>query len=409
VSLISLQTGLELAALHSKAVDYVKTGEAAQMPKRLRPKKWPHFMEKRHKPKDTIYQSGKILGKLFDKVETVNFQPQYNQPFDKRILQAYTLDNAMLKSARQIKSKYDTAMRRLMAQQDIKTEFEIWSTFVLSRPRVGSDYKVQEEIARLSDGLKDTFRAVCITEAGSKEFTILGPFVACMYKVTKEEIDIALAECAEFRIVGGQQVPCRKMEPKYMPLMSFPWLFENELGRIATGIEFAEDLEDLGLSSLVLREPGQSRKRQAAPDVEDYIQQENGVIVHRGEDLDLFEQDLESLDLDGEREYIDDDARSDHLFAMGYDGELVLDTELRPTNVPTPLRSGTGVEDVVPRVIVDGLLENFEEAYEAASPQNPQFVESHNSNGLVEMADEDEEVVALGGGSSSLGKLATLN
>lgn len=30
---------------------------------------------------------------------------------------------------------------------------------------------------------------------GAKGFSVLGPFVAAMYKVTKEEIDIALAEC----------------------------------------------------------------------------------------------------------------------------------------------------------------------------------------------------------------------
>jgi RNA-dependent RNA polymerase len=90
--------------LHSKAVDYVKTGEPAQMPKRLRPGKWPHFMEKRHKPKDAQYHSKKILGQLYDKVETVNFKPQYEEPFDKRILRAYALDDALLKTVRQIKT-----------------------------------------------------------------------------------------------------------------------------------------------------------------------------------------------------------------------------------------------------------------------------------------------------------------
>lgn len=35
------------------------------MPKTLRPTKWPHFMEKRHKPKEAIYESKKILGYVF--------------------------------------------------------------------------------------------------------------------------------------------------------------------------------------------------------------------------------------------------------------------------------------------------------------------------------------------------------
>jgi len=201
---------LELAALHSKAVDYVKTGLAAEMPKRLRPRKWPHFMEKKYKPKTAIYNSTKILGQLYDKVESVDFVPQYEEPFDRRILSAYKFDNTLLKIVRQIKSQYDTAMRRIMAQQEIKTEFEVWTTFVLSRPRVGSDYKVQEEMARISETLKEQFRAICIEKAGSKDFSVLGPFVAGMYKVTKEELDIALAECRSTKIVGGREVSrCR--------------------------------------------------------------------------------------------------------------------------------------------------------------------------------------------------------
>jgi RNA-dependent RNA polymerase len=364
--------GLELAALHSKAVDYVKTGEPAQMPKRLRPAKWPHFMEKRHKPKDAQYHSGKILGQLYDKVETVNFTPQYEKPFDKRILRAYhPLDDTLLKTVRQIKTKYDTAMRRILAQQEVKTEFEIWSTFVLSKPRVGSDYKLQEEIARISDALKAQFRSVCIEKAGGKDFSILGPFVAAMYKVTKEEMDIALAECRSMKSVGGREVPRRKMEPKFMPLITFPWLFEKELGRIATGIDTSDDLEELGLATLTLGEPGQSRKRQgggAFANLDDFIQQEDGVIVHRGEELDLFRQDVDSEGVSDDGDF---DVKETHDFTRGDSGELVLATEFQILDSPIPehLLSGTGVEDVVPRTILDGF-------------EDPREMQAHETAGL---------------------------
>src|SRR3954468_8690297 len=102
--LIRSSLGIELAALHSKAVDYVKTGQPAEMPKRLRPRQWPHFMEKKFKPKSAIYHSEKILGQLYDKVESVDFVPQYEEPFDKRILRAYKLDDTLLKAVRQMKS-----------------------------------------------------------------------------------------------------------------------------------------------------------------------------------------------------------------------------------------------------------------------------------------------------------------
>ena len=323
-------------------------------------------MEKCHKPKDAQYHSQKILGQLYDKVETVNFKPQYEEPFDKRILRAYVLDDALLKTVRQIKSQYDYAMKRLLNQQEVKTEFEIWSTFVLSKPRVGSDYKLQEEIGRLSDSLKDHWRSVCIEKAGSKDFSVLGPFVAAMYKITKEEMDIALAKCRSMKIVGGREVPRRKMEPKFMPLMSFPWLFEKELGRIAAGIDTSDDLEDLALAPLTLGEPSHTRKRQGGRliDIEDYIQQEDGVIVHRGEELDLFRQDVDS---DGLSDDGNLDVRESHDFTMGDSGELVLATEFQlDSPVPEHLRSGTGVEDVVPRTILDGLDQQQEsQAYDS--------------------------------------------
>lgn len=343
-------------------------------------------MEKKHKPKSATYHSTKILGQLYDKVETVDFKPQWEGPFDKRILRAYKLDDGVLKTARQIKSKYDTAMKRLMAQQEIATEFEIWSTFVLSRPRVGSDYKIQEEIARLSDALKDQFRAECIEKAGSKEFLVLGPFAAAMYKITKEELDIALAECRATRLVSGLEVPVRKMEPKSMPLISFPWLFEKELGRIATGFDISEELDDLGLTPLVLKEPGTRKYNGGAKAEDDYIVREDGVLIHRGEELDLFhemsdtENDADESDFDEGRSR----AWDDHETTMGRDGEQVLATEFEIPQQPVPdyIRQGTGVEDVVPQVTLDGLIDPRETARRAHDYDHPDrasyFGDLHN-------------------------------
>lgn len=272
------------------------------MPKHLRPRKWPHFMDKKFKPKDQIYVSRKILGQLYDKVESVNFVPQYEYPFDERIIQAYCLDDAVLKTARQLKSKYDTAMRRVMAQHDIKTEFEVWSTFVLSKPRVGSDYKMQEEMATVSNALKDRFCKVCVEAAGGKDSEQLRPFVAAMYRVTWEEMQIALHQCRGIKIKGGKEETERKMEPKYMPLISFPWLFQDILGKIATGIEQRDDLENLGFS-FVSTTKEKSRKVTSGreeSDPDDVVETTEG-ITHRGEVLDLFGTD----DVDSEGDEIE--------------------------------------------------------------------------------------------------------
>ncbi|EEF52033.1 RNA-dependent RNA polymerase, putative [Ricinus communis] len=53
---------LQLAELHSMAVDFAKTGAPAEMPKALKPKEFPDFMERIDKK---MYISGGVLGKLY--------------------------------------------------------------------------------------------------------------------------------------------------------------------------------------------------------------------------------------------------------------------------------------------------------------------------------------------------------
>lgn len=297
------------------------------MPKRLRPRKWPHFMEKNHKPKEQIYVSTKILGQLYDKVESIDFVPQYEAPFDKRILQAYQNEYTVMETVRQLKAKYDTAVRRLMAQHEIKTEFEIWSTFVLSKPRVGSDYKVQEEMAIVSEALKDRFRRVCVVAAKGDEPNLLRPFVAAMYRVTYEEMQHALRECSEMITIGSKQVPKRKMEPKYMPLISFPWLFHDILGGIATGEERG-GLEHFGLffaSTTKKSRKVNSGREESDPD--DWIETTHG-IIHRGELLELFAPD----DVDSEGEPIGQPSRGGNMRTpttdeSGDDGNLLTEED----------------------------------------------------------------------------------
>ncbi|XP_050223876.1 RNA-dependent RNA polymerase 2 [Mercurialis annua] len=53
---------LQLADLHSMAVDFAKTGAPAEMPKALKPKEFPDFMERNEKK---MYISEGVLGKLY--------------------------------------------------------------------------------------------------------------------------------------------------------------------------------------------------------------------------------------------------------------------------------------------------------------------------------------------------------
>ncbi|KAI1140661.1 RdRP-domain-containing protein [Hypoxylon sp. FL0543] len=215
---------IELAVLHSNAVDYPKTGLEAYLKPSLRAKRFPHFMEK---APNMTYHSYKVLGKLYDLVAKVNFKPQLDGAFDERILRRYALDDAMLKTVRMIKRQHDKAMRQIMNQYDIGTEFEVWSTFVLSRPRVGSEYKMQESMEPVMINHRERFRETCIKVAGSRDTKVLYPIIAATYLVTWEEVQTVLAKTQR----EGRE---RELAANEMPFISFPWIFDCELGQIAS-------------------------------------------------------------------------------------------------------------------------------------------------------------------------------
>ncbi|KAK3330950.1 RNA dependent RNA polymerase-domain-containing protein [Apodospora peruviana] len=283
---------LRLAVLHSMAVDYVKTGVPAEWSKKLEPRKWPHFMEKARK---NSYHSGKALGQLYDMVkkETFDSRDNYKLPFDDRILSKYNLSNYMLKKARQLKTRYDIAMRRIMGQLEINTEFEVWTTFVISKPRVGTAYKLQEKVGRESVALKQMYRELCINEAGgSRDYEDLAPFVAAMYRVTSEEMRIALHEARQPHIRPDGSIGKRKITARSMPLNSFPWLFETVLGKIARDGKPAQTkLSDFVQLSIPKKPHGhvQSILDEQPEEMEmDYARTNDGQVIHRGEVLHLF-------------------------------------------------------------------------------------------------------------------------
>ncbi|KAI0204114.1 RNA dependent RNA polymerase-domain-containing protein [Astrocystis sublimbata] len=207
---------VELAHLHSNAVDYPKSGQPAYLKASLRPRSYPHFMEKPGKS----YHSGTVLGRLYDVVKKVEFHPNYNGAFDERILRRFELPDDMLRKARIIKRQHDRALRKIMNQREIGTEFEIWSTFVLTKPVVGSDYQMQETMGPIVSNHRERFRNACIRVAGSREPEVLYPFIAATYRVAWEAVQIVVREGrGEIDITADQDVP----------FISFPWVFEQEL------------------------------------------------------------------------------------------------------------------------------------------------------------------------------------
>lgn len=247
---------LKLAKLHSDAVDYSKSGVPARMERFLQPRYWPHFMEKKHKPAEQIYKSESILGQLYDMVKVIDFSPDFDTLFDSRILTAYNPGEDILREASELKEEYDAAIKRIMAQHDIRTEFEVWSTFCLSHNFDKKDWTFAEELGRVVSAVKERFRAICVQKAGGWNFEALAPFVAAMYKVTAEQVRTAVEACEEAEVDGEDEdnplaakknkaddedededdSPLPTKNKSAMPFMSFPWIFDRELGKIANGM-----------------------------------------------------------------------------------------------------------------------------------------------------------------------------
>lgn len=180
------------------------------------------------------YHSRKILGQIYDQVVRVDFTPAFTAPFDRRILEAYTLQETILDKARELKKGYDARVLRIMAQHEIQTEFEVWSTFVLSHSDLIKDYKFHETIGELSSALKDQYRDLCFKAAEVETLDQIAPFVAAMYAVTAEEMTSALKiqTNQSNNAFRGNNGPANTSSTQ-MPLISFPWIFHDVLGKIA--------------------------------------------------------------------------------------------------------------------------------------------------------------------------------
>ncbi|KAJ4298580.1 hypothetical protein N0V88_003610 [Collariella sp. IMI 366227] len=329
---------LELAQLHSTAVDYVKSGVPAIWNKKLEPRKYPHFMER---AKGRSYHSSNVLGKLYDMVGKAVFDnhENYTLPFDDRILKRYHLPDPLLKHARRVKTQYDIAMRRIMGQLEIRTEFEVYTSFVLSKPKVGSDYKTQERVGREAHGLRQRFRSLCLTTVEEQGFDQL-EFVAAMYRVTWEETRIALYEARQKHVRLNGTVGLRRVTHRSMPLISFPWLFPTEMGKIAMGAEERLSLVDIRANpqqqGLLSRPKGRAavvvNTKTTEIDLQgmDYTKTSDGQYVHRGEILHLFRHDYDDEREEGFYLGQDDEVQYpvDFKGEKGMDdGDLLLDLE----------------------------------------------------------------------------------
>lgn len=256
-------------------------------------------MEKKHIAAKRQYTSMNILGQMYDAVKHVNFVPQQEVTFDERVLNAYTIEPEMLTEATKLKSHYDAAIRRIMAQHEIKTEFECFSQFVLSHNFEKKDYDFAQELGHTMFVLQKQFKELCVEAAGGTQHEVLGPFVAAMYTVAMTEVKAAKEKQRDLLFELDEGELPDELLPENMPFVSFPWIFDQELIRIATG-KMPIGSRGQGASRMQGLSTRNRPEKSAAVDNPLVVETRTGT-VQQGEDLMLFddaktaEQEAEEL------------------------------------------------------------------------------------------------------------------
>ncbi|KAK7389041.1 hypothetical protein VNO78_23873 [Psophocarpus tetragonolobus] len=120
---------LELAELHSMAVDFAKTGAPAAMPRVLKPREFPDFMEREDKP---MYISKGVLGKLYRAIIESQMQIRYSFVWSEKLAEeaynhSFEMDGfeAFLDKASSHKEMYAQKMSSLMNFYGAETEDEM--------------------------------------------------------------------------------------------------------------------------------------------------------------------------------------------------------------------------------------------------------------------------------------------
>jgi hypothetical protein len=202
-------------------------------------------------PKNT-YTSHKILGQLYDSVQKVDFRPSQMGTFDQRVL-AHPINSILINTVRSMKTDYDESMRRIMAQHQIATEFEVWSTFVLHHSKAARDFKFHEEIGQHAKTLKDQFYDAFVKEAGGDDFEKLEPYAIVAYHITNEEYlasqkrdsNTSLARDESKFSNDSDSDESDAFSTRETTFISFPWVLQEMLQKIATRTTTLEEMDQV--------------------------------------------------------------------------------------------------------------------------------------------------------------------
>ncbi|KAI0244863.1 hypothetical protein L0F63_000733 [Massospora cicadina] len=152
---------LYLAQLHSRAVDFTKSGIPATLPPDCRAEKFPDFMNKADK---LSYRSTKILGRLYRTLDYVNVNRLTQIAPDPSLrVEGFEVD---LEEAYIVKRDYDATLLSLMNQYGIKNELEVVTGCIVNHRQMVSKrlFEVRRLVAAAYQAIVAHFRAKFLEE-----------------------------------------------------------------------------------------------------------------------------------------------------------------------------------------------------------------------------------------------------
>ena len=190
------QECLDLAQMHSDAVDFPKTGFPVRIPSKLRPMKYPHYMLKRDK---SMYNSEHVLGQLYDQCDLiVSNQVEYVQDLETYFDNDFLVPgyNEYLNAAQKIHDYYRRNILRLMNEYGISTEAEIVTGHIIrmKKQRRGTLQREHVEIAQIINSRLNVIKAKVkemfhesVDEQSSESNVEFSRLASAVYFVTYKE------------------------------------------------------------------------------------------------------------------------------------------------------------------------------------------------------------------------------
>ncbi|KAG0198083.1 hypothetical protein BGX28_008427 [Mortierella sp. GBA30] len=285
---------LRLAQLHSDAVDFPKSGKAAEIKPELRPKKYPDFMEK--SPEKT-YISKRVLGQIYRECgKHESFKPKdYRQSFNEHLL--VEGHETYLDDARRCKAMYDEEVHSLMNQYGVKSDLEVVSGFILGVDMLTNkkEHDIRKAIVSAFSGIKRKFRLELTQEFFSPDSKLVAP----------ANLPFLEMKAAAWYAVCYQDLQARQP-------YTFAWIAWDTLCNIASRVRMVpEDEADLGqLGDGADSKSGSSRTSSTV------TRMSNGIIQNIGRHYqESASSDMMQLAIEMER----DKVRNQHLHQPGQD------------------------------------------------------------------------------------------